>query len=1512
MSISGTYSNRGDYFQMLVAMRWAIRVLDNPDYEWLTIDSTEYEVDDVVIGKTDNTLICCQCKKNQPNFKEWTISDLASEIEKAFNLYQKHSKINIRFCSRNPFGYFEKIKEYAMTQPNRDEYEKKLPENLKKTNELLSSRLNGSNPYPFLQRINFDVYRDNDETELDIKERLQHITTKAPEVYSALLERICKLSAREKNDITSLGTQKLSKKDIQQIVSLAGGMITPPLDTTKALNLLSSISHIGRSWNRDIGCKRLHRKIQDELIDAIRNKNHSILLSGGPGSGKTCVMLDLQERLEQCAEGNSNIVPLFIQTREFADLNTPEERAAHGLDDSWIQSVACLAESRQIVILIDSLDVLSISREYKTLTYFLAQIDRLRNISNITIVVACREFDRKYDARITNLKWNVEIKCGLFDWDNDVKPLLDGLHIDVKAIPADTRKIILNPRELALFVGLAQNKYNSKAVTSWDLAQEYIETVISKDSRLGDETVKKIEDISAKMLKERRLSITRQRLPFSDSERHILCSLNVIVETERGNFTFGHQTLFDVFVIWKAIRDGMTLNDFIKSLTPVPFVRPCIRSFLDYLFSQERVEYRKQIRVVLTGDLPFHIKRLVAESFADQIPADDDWTLIRDLHNAHKEIFQLIYLNSNRPEWFDFWNLHLLPIFFEDQNSSALLIHVELVFRWIQTKADEIICFCEKLLSCSFIDNEIFASKLAWLLNSIPQEKLFAATSLVDFLLNTHHSKHSFVGHILARSISVGAIEAVKLWQYITQDIQQEDLLSYKLNNKLHCKSYEFDSKENDFLSAQLMQYPDLLERVICDVEHWSQVRTDALYKSRLSFQEHFLHETSFDDIHSKSDIQCSPDGLESLLHALEDAIKNHAQRHSSWWEKNAMRICFSHEGGLRYIGIKSVTLFPDKNLLLVAAILQDKENYMSSLSYEIGQLIEKSFIFLAEQDQDTIINIILSLYQNEENHQWITDFRARMGKHIPCHLRSQAIQKLIDDYECKNGEIIRGLFPMPQGGLVRPPFEYTVFLSVRSENILKLLHHYTGYERTIDDFLIGGEEEVAAELREASGRHPTRLLEFLEIYFEDIAPVFRDAILSGISFYFSVMFGNMQKESEWEAIEHPNPIALTNRIMDEMEKHREYWHHNYSASSILEACSNVVEDPVIASRMTALCIYFIDYQEKQCADDTDLMTTAINTRSGNIASASMILINNLLKKNMAIPNDLQKIITKYTEGSYKPCKALILQRLPYTQYKDSLFGWKIFYTIMREDTDGLWRIAEPCLYHSYKKHFDTVKPILDRIYNEAKGTESECWGRIAALASLDGLLVSQTLYSQLELKRDLNAWHGAAQVWTNYENLISCREQCIDGIQVGLKQDIDIARTVANEITKIFSTDTLVTLPTEILTQYFHIITNNSENNDLLSFRIGGWLKQHAERNPQYALKIAEMYSEYEKNRKNDIYDHKNNFTQLLTLLFKDAEELEQTDNGKMLLCVVELQDFFLSKGVSQMKDWLKDAERP
>ena len=52
MSIAGIRSNRGDRYQTLVAMDWALTVITDANFDWIEIDSTAYSVDDVVIGKT--------------------------------------------------------------------------------------------------------------------------------------------------------------------------------------------------------------------------------------------------------------------------------------------------------------------------------------------------------------------------------------------------------------------------------------------------------------------------------------------------------------------------------------------------------------------------------------------------------------------------------------------------------------------------------------------------------------------------------------------------------------------------------------------------------------------------------------------------------------------------------------------------------------------------------------------------------------------------------------------------------------------------------------------------------------------------------------------------------------------------------------------------------------------------------------------------------------------------------------------------------------------------------------------------------------------------------------------------------------------------------------------------------------------------------------------------------------------------------------------------------------------
>ena len=48
-----------------------------------------------------------------------------------------------------------------------------------------------------------------------------------------------------------------------------------------------------------------------------------------------------------------------------------------------------------------------------------------------------------------------------------------------------------------------------------------------------------------------------------------------------------------------------------------------------------------------------------------------------------------------------------------------------------------------------------------------------------------------------------------------------------------------------------------------------------------------------------------------------------------------------------------------------------------------------------------------------------------------------------------------------------------------------------------------------------------------------------------------------------------------------------------------------------------------------------------------------------------------------------------------------------------------------------------------------------------------------------------------------------------------------------------------------------------------------------------------------------------------LLTLLFRYAEEIEESDNGEFLKRVIALQDMFFIKG-AKLESWLQDAERP
>lgn len=1521
MSIAGIRSNRGDIYQTLVAFEWALTVLSDPEYQWLEVDSTSYLVDDVVIGKSDGSVICCQCKKNQPDFRPWSIADLADELDKASLTLASHTQAQVHFYSRSEFGAIAKLREHSMSYSNEVEYRANLTQEHTKTDSALTSRItaqasNLSN-YDFLRRTFFTITNDFARMETILRERLCRIVSNSNTAFDALWTRLHKLSGRMEGDNISASPQhRLTKGDLKNILHDAGAMLVPMMDIAQVRSLFVSTSAIGRSWHRDIAGHRIPSLVINQLLEAIDTGRRSILLTGDPGSGKTCVMLGLQEALEQRTQTQTDLVPLFIQSREFADLATVQERQAQGLPEQWVEQTARLAEDAHVVVVIDSLDVLSIAREHSVLTYFLAQIDRLLLIDNVTVITACRDFDRKYDRRIAVRQWECELQCPLLDWESEISPLLATLEIDSTSIDVTTRELIRNPRELALFVELARCEGSFNVVTSQALAQRYLNTIVQSDPALGDAAMLAIEAIADEMLKSRSLSIQHQRFNASQDILRLLNSLNVLQDTHDGKITFGHQTLLDVLVISSAMRRGISLNEFIQNLPPVPFVRPSIRSFVAQLATGERREFRKQLRTVLTGNAAFHIRRLVAKSFAQQRPHNDDWPLIRDLRDDHREIFQVIYTQASLVEWHHFWSAHLVPLLKEIHDSEGMIAHVYRVEQWKNEDAAGVLAFWIEVLEIDWLDNKRIVRRVSSSLSEFKPENLTLVAPLLERLISMPIPEDSFLGHAVACCVDSGAVDDKSLWHYIAGDVREEDVGMLDFGDKLRCQPHEFGSNNEDFLNRRMIQSTILLNLALEAIEQWSQIKASRYGADWTGYREGFLWNTSYRNTHSQTDIQCL-NCEEFLFNAIEGAILYHAQRYSNWWQNNRERLCFNHEEALCYFAIQAFTNSPQPNIDFIGCLLCDRDLLESRLSYELGTLIKTAFIYLNSHTQHAVMATIQSVLEkaetDEEARPWILRKRAEYISAIPCYLRSPETQAILDAYERKDGPLIRQPRIDISGGMVVAPFSFELFLNAGNDGVVHLLEHYSTCNRAFDDFLVGGTGEVGSQLREASSRHPSRFLRLLITHWSVISESFRDFIMEGLANHLIYRYGNSRPNDSWVPIEKPDALILANQILEELERHPAHWCLNHCTAEALKACSHIIRDEQNAARLVFWTIGFGNLREEiTVRGGTDpLLTAGINMMTGRVAQALMILANNLQKDDIVLPELLPPTLCRFASSEHLEIRALVLQGLPYFQNKNPVLGWEIFNLAMQDST-GLWQYAERCLYYAYQDNFDRVLPFLELIRRDGNKKDMETWGRISALSALNGHIDFDIFLDDLNTSNTAEAWQGAASVWTHTKNIKQHREQCLKGIEAGLKAGSPNAMLVAQNIENIFRESTPpIFIPLALIQLYFnvHEIDNKDRYHRIPGFN--EWLNKVSQRNPGFALDSAEIYLDYIKRTNRDHYDYKKQLVQLLTRLFAEAEEREESDGGVMLNRVVAVQDLLLSLGVNSINEWLKVAER-
>jgi hypothetical protein len=119
------------------------------------------------------------------------------------------------------------------------------------------------------------------------------------------------------------------------------------------------------------------------------------------------------------------------------------------------------------------------------------------------------------------------------------------------------------------------------------------------------------------------------------------------------------------------------------------------------------------------------------------------------------------------------------------------------------------------------------------------------------------------------------------------------------------------------------------------------------------------------------------------------------------------------------------------------------------------------------------------------------------------------------------------------------------------------------------------------------------------------------------------------------------------------------------------------------------------------------------------------------------------------------------------------------------------------------------------------------------------------------------------------------------------------------------------ITIPIELIRLFFGVLENDNAGKHHRLFGFDDWLSEISQRDPEHALTATEIYLAYVNRAKPHFYDHENRLVQLMTRLFAEAEEREESDQGAMLKRVVSVQDLLLSLGVSSVNDWLRAAER-
>ncbi|WP_044415458.1 AAA family ATPase [Halarcobacter anaerophilus] len=1038
MSRAAKYSFEGDEYQLQIALHWCIELLFNGSIDYMAIDvitiptsssNKHVEVDDIFIEYKDGSKIFIQAKKNETNHSKWSLNNfiLKEEIKKAYQQYLDNginSNHKIYFYSATPFGNFQKLVKDIQKDKQYSSY-LTAPKNIKNILKSISKIISQSEEktFNFLLSIKFGSTKTIEEWSNDNLNKLKFLVTDS-KLAKSHLEHILRNHQIGEGDVSN----KISKKYLEDELKKVKLVLTSQYDINETLKEFEQASKIGRNKNYSIKGHYLIQSEKENIINILKSKNGSVIVTDKPGGGKSCLLENIAKYFERELE----YALLFFKGDEFNKVADDKEfYEKYNMPKDIIGKFVRVSAHKKVIVIIDSLDVIALNKDHGTLKFFLSIIDRIQGLDNVSLLIASRIFDLKYEPSLRERNWDTKIELKKFDFDNDIKPLLDKLEIPTNQINSSLKDLLTIPQNIKLFVEIYDKISYANILTEYDLFNSFVDEVIIKDELLGLEALELLGEMSFYCISNRTMNISNDRFQKKQKILQRLKSQE-IVQIKSNMIKFSHQTLLDIFVIRTSINKNENFLDFITSTPQFPFIRPIVRSYFFILYSMDFRTFQKQILNILKSDqVTYHLKRLIVESFTELEANELNWKILQRIEKIDKYLFERFINVIKSYEWFEIIKIKYISNLLDDE--EKLKWTRNLLFKsdkFINDYTKKFIDYYNKLINDSIDKELLFPIFLA--LTKLEDLKYDGIYNILKYTLKINPDDH-FFAEVLSKYIDQTNKGDDLLWQFIIKDLNEDELKKY--NIKLNCEDHNFC--RDNFLEERFIKSEYLLTKAFEAVESWSSKMYGGFLDSSFSYEKR----------HRKSDMY-GIGQASRLINIIEKAIIEHSRVKTKWWQNFEKKLLDSKELFFTYILIQIY----EENILIsikgITSILTNKEIVDNGyLKDEILPLLNKSFPYLGDDIQLKIQRLLLNinddkdefdeydLYYKEDTYEYLL--------YIPSYLRTKEVQEFIDRYKKEFGLIRKSPSITSWGGLVGSPITSDEMSSLSLKYILKLFDHY-------------------------------------------------------------------------------------------------------------------------------------------------------------------------------------------------------------------------------------------------------------------------------------------------------------------------------------------------------------------------------------------------------------------------------------------------------------------------------------